>query len=106
MDDTKVEDEKAPDQQQGATPEAEQEPDIVKVDEAAVGEAKADDIEPQSPPAAKPEPSKATKGPIKLKVVLLEGKDLDLEEKVPGCAEWCGLFMVTRALLKLGANGA
>ena len=78
MDDTKLED----DQPQGATPEAEQESDIVKVDEAAEGDAKVDDVEPQSP-AAKSEPSKATKGPIKLKVVLLEGKDLDLEEKVP-----------------------
>jgi hypothetical protein len=67
-----VEDVKVPEAEAAVASEPERdepEPDIVKVDE---GEAAAAE--------AKPDPKK--KGSLKLRVVLLEGKNLDLEEKV------------------------
>ena len=73
-----------PEDQNVASAEASAEPEsseIVKVDESDAGVAAvASEPEPES--KAKVEPKKKSKDPVKLKVVLLEGKDLELEEKV------------------------
>lgn len=67
----------AEDQPEVGAEAAEEEPDIVKVDE---GEAAA--AAPAKPQEQEAGPKKKPKETVKFKVVLLEGKDLNLEEKV------------------------